>query len=192
LRSRQTLTRVDLAVLVVDISEGVTGHDQRIAEEIVDTGRACVVVLNKWDLLEGDEVDRARVERDVKDRLRFLPWATVVRTSAKTGRGVDRILPAVENAIASHRLRLPTAEVNRIVRDAQDRRPHPRSRGRAVRILYAVQAATGPPTFVLFASARLEPSYVRYIENQLREVEPFAGSTLQFRVRTKSRDQLES
>ena len=192
LRSRQTLTRVDLAVLVVDISEGVTGHDQRIAEEIVDTGRACVVVLNKWDLLEGDEVDRARVERDVKDRLRFLPWATVVRTSAKTGRGVDRILPAVENAIASHRLRLPTAEVNRIVRDAQDRRPHPRSRGRAVRILYAVQAATGPPTFVLFASARLEPSYVRYIENQLREVEPFAGSTLQFRVRPKSRGKLES
>jgi GTPase len=192
LRSRQTLTRVDLAVLVVDISEGVTGHDQRIAEEVVDAGRACVVVLNKWDLLGGDEVDRARLERDVKDRLRFLPWATVVRTSAVTGRGIDRVVPAGESAIASHRLRLPTAEVNRIVRDAQDRRPHPRVRGRSVRVLYAVQAAAAPPTFVLFATARLEPSYVRYIENQLRGVEPFAGSPLQFRVRTKSRDEVES
>jgi GTP-binding protein len=191
LRSRQTLTRVDLALLVVDISEGVTGHDQRIAEEIVDTGRACVVVLNKWDLVAGDEVDRARLERDVKVRLRFLPWASVVRTSAVTGRGIDRILPAVEDAIASHRRRLPTPEVNRIIRDAQDRRPHPRVGGRGVRVLYAVQAAVGPPTFVLFATGRLETSYVRFIENHLREVEPFAGSPLLLRTRTKSRDKVD-
>ncbi|MGH2786716.1 MAG: ribosome biogenesis GTPase Der [Actinomycetota bacterium] len=193
LRSRQTLTRVDVAVLVIDISEGVTGHDQRIAEAIVEAGRACVIVLNKWDLLAGDdEVDRARLERDVKDRLRFLPWASVVRTSAVTRRGIERILPAIEEAVASHRRRLPTPEVNRIVRDAQERRPHPRTGGRGVRVLYSVQASVGPPTFVLFASGRVEANYLRYIENQVRGVEPFTGSPVVLRPRRKTRDKVES
>lgn len=191
LRSRQTLTRVDVAVLVVDISEGVTGHDQRIAEGIVEAGRACVVVLNKWDLLAVDDADRGRLERDIKDRLRFVPWATVMRTSALTGRGIDRIVPAVESAVESHRRRLPTPEVNRIVRDAQSRRPHPRTGGRGVRVLYAVQAAVSPPTFVLFSTGRLDPGYTRYIENQVRVVEPFAGSPLLMRVRRKTRGKVE-
>ena len=187
LRARGTLGRVDAAVLVIDISDGVTGHDQRIAEEILRAGRACVVALNKWDLVTGDEADRTRLERDVKDRLRFVPWATVVRTSALTGRGLERILPAVERAIESHMRRLATSEINRIVRAAQERRPHPRTRGKAVKILYAVQARAAPPTIVLFTTGRLETSYVRYLENRLRAVEPFAGTPVRFEVRVKPR-----
>lgn len=191
LRSRQTLGRVDAAVLVIDVSERVTGHDQRIAQEIVESGRACVVVLNKWDLLGSDEADRSRLERFVLERLRFLPWATIVRTSALTKRGVQRVLPALDEAIESHRRRLPTSVVNQLVRDAQEQKPHPRVGGRASRILYAVQAAVGPPRFLLFSSGRLETSYLRHIEHRIREREPFAGTPLELEVRLKTRHQRE-
>jgi GTPase len=187
LRSRRTLDRVDAAVLVVDVAEGVTGHDQRIAEAILEAGRGCVIALNKWDLVPREETDRKRFDRDVQTQLRFVPWATRVRTSALTGRGVDKILPAVETAIASHRRRLATSEVNRIIQEAQEHRPHPRTRGRAVRIRYAVQARTAPPHVILFASGRCEPAYLRYLEHRLRAVEDFGGSPVRFEVRLKNR-----
>jgi GTPase len=191
LRSREVLRRIDAAVLVVDASEGVTGHDQRLAEDIVDAGRGCVIVINKWDLLTRDETERKRFENAVADRLRFLSWAEVLRTSAVTGRGVDRVIPAVGAAIDSHRLRLPTPEVNRLVQAAQDHRPHPRTGGRAIRVLYAVQAGMRPPTFVLFSTGRVEPSYTRYLENRIRERHPFRGSPLRFEVRRKPRRELQ-
>lgn len=192
LRSRRVLSRVDAAILVVDISEGVTGGDQRLAEEIRSSGRACVVALNKWDLLRGDEADRARLNRDIDDALRFIPWAQVVRTSARTGRGVEKLLPALEVAIESHRNRLPTATLNRMVLAAQERRPHPRVGGRATRMRYAVQVGVSPPTIVLFASGRIEPSYLRYLENQIRAEEPFPGSPIRLEVRVQSRRKVKA
>jgi GTPase len=187
LRSRRTLQRVDGVVLVVDASGGVTGHDQRIAEEVLAAGRACVVALHKWDLVVLDDPDRRRLEADIRHRLRFLTWATTVRTSAATGRGVDRIVPALEDAVSSHRLRIQTADVNATVRRAQERRPHPRSGGRAVRVLYAVQADKAPPTFVLFATGRLEESYRRYMEKALREAYSFAGTPIRVEGRIRVR-----
>jgi GTP-binding protein len=190
LRSRKTLTRVDVAVLVVDASDGVTGLDQRLAEAIVESGRACVIVLNKWDLLD-DEHERDALERNVRRRLRFLTWAGLVRTSALTRRGVERLLPAVLAAVDAHRHRMPTAEVNRVLADAQAMRPHPRTRGKAVRVLYASQARTSPPTFVLFANARLQTGYLRYLERALRETTPFHGTPLKLEVRARSKPPLE-
>jgi GTP-binding protein len=187
LRSRGVIERADVALLVIDISEGVTGHDQRIAEEVVATGRACVIVLNKWDLLTGDENDRRRLDRDVKERLRFLPWAPIVRTSALTRRGVDKAVPAVDRAVDAYRRRLPTATINRIVQAAQERRPHPRAGGRAARVLYAVQASVGPPTIVLFSTGRISTEYLRYLENRIREEEPFEGTPLRLQVRQRAR-----
>ena len=189
LRSRQTLARVDIAILVIDIAEGVTGLDQRLAESIVDAGRACVIALNKWDLLD-EEVDRARLEQRVKQRLRFLDWATTVRTSALTGRGVDRVVPAVEGAIEGHRTRLGTAEVNRLLADAQARRPHPRTRGKSIRVLYGTQTRTGPPTFVLFANGRIETTYLRFLERILRG-DRFPGTPLRLEVRIRSKVPLD-
>lgn len=191
LRSRQTLRRVDAAILVVDASEHVTGHDQRIAQSIVESGRACVVVLNKWDLVKGEPTDRERMERFILERLRFLDWAAIVRTSARTGRGIQRVLPVLAEAVASHRRRLPTSVVNKLIRDAQERQPHPRLRGRASRILYAVQAETAPPRFLMFSSGQLEPSYLRHLERRIREVEPFRGTPLVVDTRIKSRHQGE-
>ncbi len=186
LRSRRTLTRVDVALLVVDISEGVTTHDQHLAKEIVEHGRACVIALNKWDLIPREETDRKRLEDAVTQKLRFLPWATYVRTSALTGRGIDKLAPRLVEATESHRRRLPTAAVNRIMREAQERRPHPRVGGRSIRILYAVQAESAPPTVVVFTNGRLETGYQRFLENHLREVEPFSGSPVRVQVRVRT------
>ena len=192
LRSRGTLDKVDAALLVIDADEGVTTHDQKIANEIVDAGRACVILLNKWDLIGGEESDRERFDRTIKEKLRFVPWATVARTSALTKRGMARVLPAVDSAIDSHRRRVPTAVINRLVRDAQVARPHPRTQGKSVRILYAVQASVGPPQIVLFSSGRVERSYVRYIEHAVRAHEPFAGSPLAIKVRVRTRESSRS
>lgn len=191
LRSRGTLDRVDAAVLVVDAGEGMTGHDQRIAREILDAGRACVVVLNKWDLVPGSGPDRDRYDRTLDHELRFLSWAPRVRASAKTKRAMDKIIPATMEAVRSHRTRLSTSHVNRVIREAQQLKPHPRSGGRGVRILYAVQASVAPPTVILFTNAPLEPSYVRYLESKVRDEEPFTGSPVRFRIRQKSRSQGE-
>jgi GTP-binding protein len=184
LRTRGTLRRVDVAVLVIDATEGVTGPDQRLAEEIAEHGRGCIVALNKWDLM-GDEYERSRFESSLEQKLRFLMWAPMLRVSALRGRGVQRILPAVEAAVGSHRHRIPTAEVNEIVRDAQERRPHPRLQGRAIRVKYAVQAEAAPPLFLMFANGRVSTEYVRYLENRLREVEPFTGTPIRIETRLK-------
>ena len=187
LRARQTLRRVDAAIVVIDGPDGVTGPDQRIAEEVVNAGRACVVALNKWDLVTTDEPDRRRLERTISEGLRFLPWARMFRTSAVRGRGLGGLVPAVCEAVESHRRRLPTPVLNRIVQEAQERRPHPRVRGRAVRILYAVQPEVAPPTIVVFATGRLEEAYLRYLEKQLRDHEPLTGTPVRLRVRQRSR-----
>jgi len=186
LRTRGTLRRVDATALVIDASEGVTALDQRLAEDIAESGRGCIVVLNKWDLVADEEARRA-VERSVEVKLRFLAWAPIVRTSATTGRGVNKILPALEVAIGSHRRRLPTAQVNTLIREAQERRPHPRTGGRSFRVRYAVQADSAPPLFLLFSSGRLHVEYLRYLENRLREVEPFTGTPIKLETRVKNR-----
>jgi GTP-binding protein len=186
LRSRRTLRRVDAAVLVIDAAQGVTGLDQRLAEQIESEGVACVLVLNKWDLIT-DEEERRRTERSVVEGLRFVPWAPVVRTSAINGRGVAKIRPALERSIEAHRRRLTTARVNSLLREFQDKRPHPRTGGRPIRVLYGAQARVGPPTFVLFTTGPLEASYIRYLENRIRDVEPFEGSPIKLEVRRRKR-----
>jgi GTP-binding protein len=186
LRASKTLERVDAAILVVDAWDGITGHDQRIADAILESGRACIVVLNKWDLTPSDEIERERFERRARHRLRFLEWAVVVRTSALSGRGVRRVLPAVERAVAAHRRRLPTAAVNRVIAAAQEERPPARARGRPTRILYAVQARARPPSFVLFCTGAPEAPYLRYVERRLREAADFGGTPIRVAVRQKT------
>jgi GTPase len=193
LRSRRTLERVDAAILVVDVADGVTSHDQRLAEHVVEEGRACVVALNKWDLLPDDEVERERKLAGIDHRFRFLDWALTVRTAATTGRGIKKLLPAVTVAIEAHRTRLSTSAVNRVLRDAQAERPHPRTGGKAIRVLYGVQAHASPPTFVLFSTGHIEPAYARYLEKRFRAADPngFAGSPVRLRVRLRSRRPVE-
>jgi len=177
-RSLAAIDRSDLALLVIDASDGVTHQDQRLAERIDAAGSPIVVVLNKWDLCTAER--RKVVTADVADRLGFLAYAPVLRLSALTGRGVHRLLPAIRGAIDAYHRRIPTAALNEAMRAIQSAHAPPGSR-----ILYAVQGAVDPPTVTLFASRRLQPGYLRYVERSLRERFDLGPTPMKLRVRLR-------
>jgi GTP-binding protein len=183
-RALQAIDRADAALLVLDASEGVTAQDQRLAERVDAAGTAIVLVANKWDLLDADR--RAAFRRQVADELSFLAYAPLVPVSALTGRRVHQLLPALRAAEAAYHRRVPTAALNRVVRDAQAAHPPPAVRRHRPRILYATQGATDPPTFTLFATRPLPAPYLRYLERKLREAFDLGPTPIKLRVRRRS------
>jgi GTP-binding protein len=178
LRSLDALDRADIAVLVIDATVGATGQDQRLAERISAAGCPSLVVLNKWELVPVDERDD--VLAGVGDKLAFLGDAPVMKTTATTGKGVHRILPALSIAAADYVKRVPTGALNRAIRDLQIKQPAPTGK-----IRYAVQGATEPPTFTLFVAGRLPATYMRYVERSLRERFELGSTPLRVRVRVE-------
>ena len=185
-RALEAVDRADAALLLIDATTGVTHQDQRLAERVDAAGTAIVVVLNKWDLLDGDADTRRQVLADVADRLSFLSYAPVLKVSARTGRGVQRLLPALRDAEDAYRRRIPTAELNRLVQEAQASHPPPTGRRTRPRILYATQGATEPPTFTLFATHELPATYLRYLERRLREAFSLGPTPVKIRVRRRT------
>ncbi len=184
LRARDEVAAADVALLVVDATEGVTQQDQRIAAEIVTAGAGLVLLLNKWDLL--DDETRERVESDLGDRLGFVGWAPVVRISALTGSRVNRIGPAIEAAVESRGRRIPTGTLNRLITKWTGAHPPPVRKGRRPRIQYAVQAGSSPPTFVVFVSGgELGDDYLRFLEARIRDSEDFVGTPIHMVARAK-------
>ena len=177
-RALDALDRADVALLVIDATEGVSHQDQRLAERIGAAGSPVVVVLNKWELVGRDQ--RAQVVTDVEDRLAFLGDVPVVKVSAKSGLGVHKLLPALRLAIEAYHRRIPTGELNRAIRAFQAAHPAP-----GARIRYAVQGAADPPTFTLFATRRLPATYVRYLERRLREEFGIGPTPIVIRVRLR-------
>jgi GTP-binding protein len=177
-RALQSVDRADAALLVIDASEGVTHQDQRLAERIDVAGSPVVIVLNKLDLLDAEA--RAELAEQVADRLAFLGYAPVLKISALSGKGVHRLLPALKEAIDAYHRRVPTRELNQVLQAAQAAQPAPGSR-----VLYATQGATDPPTFTLFASRPLPPTYLRYLERRIREHFGFGPTPLKLRVRRR-------
>ncbi len=178
-RALQAIDGADAAVMVVDASEGVTHQDQRLAERVDAAGCAVVVALNKWDLLDAE--GRAAVRAQVSDRLGFLGYAPVLRVSARTGLGVHTLVPALDQAIEAYHRRVPTAELNAAVQEAQAAHPSPKGR-----VLYATQGATDPPTFTLFSTAPLPAPYLRYLERKIRERFDLGPTPLKLRVRRRA------
>ena len=176
LRSLDALDRADIAVLVIDATVGATGQDQRLAERIAAAGCPAIVVLNKWELVATD--DRASVLATVGDKLAFLGDAPVLKTTATSGKGVHRLLPALQESAADYVKRVPTGALNRAIRDLQIKQPAPTGK-----IRYAVQGAIEPPTFTLFVSGRLPATYLRYVERSLRERFELGSTPLRVRVR---------
>jgi GTP-binding protein len=177
-RSLSAIDRADVAVLVIDSIEGVTHQEQRLAERVDAAGSPIVILLNKWDALTTEQ--RLAVTRDVDDRLAFLSYAPTLRASALTGQGIHRLLPALRAAIDAYHHRIPTAQLNEALKSAQAAHPPP-----AGRILYGVQGAIDPPTFTLFTSRRLPPTYMRYLERILREKFKLGPTPLKLRVRVR-------
>ena len=178
-RALRALDHADVALLVLDATEGVTHQDQRLAERVDASGSPVVILLNKWDMLDTDQ--RLTVSTDVADRLAFLGYAPVLRVSAKSGLGVHRLLPAVAEAIEAYHRRIPTGRLNDGIRSAQAAHPAPGG----ARILYAVQGAVDPPTVTLFATRRLPPTYLRYLERSLRERFELGPTPIDLRVRVR-------
>ena len=184
IRALEAVDRADAALLVIDASAGVTHQDQRLAERIDAAGSAIVIVLNKWDLIDEAE-RRAQVLEDVHDRLGFLGYAPVLKVSARTGRNLRHVLPALRQAEEAYHQRVPTAALNRLLQEAQSQHPPPTVRRHRPRILYATQGATDPPTFTIFASHDLPPTYLRYLERKLREGFELGPTPVKLRVRRR-------
>ncbi|MBV8296465.1 MAG: ribosome biogenesis GTPase Der [Acidimicrobiia bacterium] len=179
-RALQSIDRADAALLVVDAAEGVTHQDQRLAERVDAAGSPVVIVLNKWETLDAER--RAAMMADVGRRLEFLGYAPVLKVSALTGKGVHTLVPALAQAIDAYHRRVPTGELNQVVQAAQAAHPAPGG----VRVLYATQGATDPPTFTLFTTRALPPTYVRYLERRIREHFQFGPTPLKLRVRRRA------
>ena len=183
-RALQAVDRSDAALLVIDASEGVTHQDQRLAERVDAAGTATVVVMNKWDLLDAE--GRAMAKIDVADRLAFLSYAPVITASALTGKMTHRILPALREAEEAYHRRVPTATLNKVLREAQLSHPPPVVKKHRPRVLYATQGAADPPTFTLFATHELPPTYLRYLERKIREAFDLGPTPVKMRVRRRN------
>ncbi len=185
-RAQEALERSHVAVLVVDASEGVTDQDQRIAREVSDRGKALVVAANKWDLVRGPLAgERAK---QLYHALRHVSFAPVLFVSAKTGRNVTRVLDAALRADRAHALRVPTGPLNRAVEAAEAAHPAPADpRGRPLKIYYATQVSTRPPTVALFVNHPevATEAYLRHLEARLRERFDFEGTPLRFVLRAR-------
>ncbi len=184
-RALQAVDRADAALFVVDASDGVSHQDQRLAERIDAAGTAAVVVLNKWDLTDAEQ--RKAVMEAAADRLAFLAYAPVVKVSARTGRNLGDVIPALREAEAAYHTRVPTAKLNRVLTDAQQRHPAPAVRRHRPRVLYATQGASDPPTFTLFATHKLPPTYLRFLERRIREAFDLGPTPVKLRVRLRDR-----
>ncbi len=183
-RTKRALERCDVALLVVDATEGISRQDMRIADDIAELGRSAVVVLNKIDAMDGDDLIRTRQE--LKRRLPHLHWAPFLEMSALTGKGVRRIFEALPPVLEARSIRVPTPILNAVVDDLQARTPIP-STGRGERIKYAVQAETAPPTVVLFGASRIPEQWLRYLDRGLRRRFGFEGTPIRFVTRKQKR-----
>ena len=178
-RALQAIDRSDVALLVIDATVGVTAQDQRLAERIDAAGCPVVVLLNKWELLDAD--GREEVGYQISQRLHFIGESPVLKISALSGKGVHRLLPALQGTIEDYHRRVPTRKVNQVLRAAQAAQPGPHG----ARVLYATQGATDPPTFTLFANKEIPPSYLRYLERSLREAFDMGATPIKMRVRKR-------
>ena len=179
-RALKAIDKADVALLVIDSTVGVTHQDQRLSERIDAAGCPVVVVFNKWELVDTDE--REVLVEQVERKLGFLGDPPIMKTSALSGKGVHRLYPILAETITNYHRRVPTREVNLVIRRAQAAHPAPGG----ARVMYAIQGAAEPPTFTLFVNRKIPRTYVRYIENQLREQLDLGSVPIKIRVRNRN------
>lgn len=189
-RAFKAIQRSDAVLLVIDALEGVTEQDQRLAGRIEEEGRACVVVVNKWDAVENKDTHTINeFTREIRDRLYFIEWAPLLFVSALTGQRTHKIFEQVNTVVAAHRKRVPTAVVNEVLQDALAWQSPPTNRqGKQGRIYYGTQVADRPPTFVLFVNDPdlFKDNYRRFLEKHFRQNLDFTGTPIRFLWRGKS------
>ncbi len=185
IRTQAALERAEVGLVIIDASVPFTEQDVRVVQQVVDAGRALVIVNNKWDLVD-DERRKDLTKEEEKD-LGQVDWAPRINLSARTTWHLNRIPRALETALEGWETRVSTGKLNSFLGKLQSANPHPVRSGKQPRILFATQASTAPPRFVIFASGFLEPTYRRFIERRLREEFGFVGSPIQISVRVRER-----
>ena len=185
LRTQTALEKAEVAVVLIDAEQSIAEQDVRVVQQVIDAGRALVIAYNKWDTL--DEERRYYLEKEIERELVQVPWAPRVNLSAKTGRHTDRLVPAIEVALDSWDQRIPTGRLNAFLGEVVAAHPHPVRGGKQPRILFATQASTRPPRFVIFASGFIEAGYRRFIERRLREEFGFDGTPIEISVRVREK-----
>ena len=185
LRTASAIDAAEVAVVLLDASQPLSEQDQRVITMVVEAGRALVLALNKWDLVDEDR--HTMLEKEIERDLARVRWAPRVNVSARTGRAVDRLAPALRTALSGWEQRVPTGRLNAWLSEVVAVTPPPPQGGRAPRILFATQGGTRPPRFVFFTSGFLEPGYRRFLERRLREDFGFPGTPIEISVRVKER-----
>jgi GTP-binding protein len=185
LRTAAAIEAAEVAVVLLDASEPLTEQDQRVIGEVLEAGRALVIAFNKWDLVDEDRHDR--LEREIDRELARVAWAPRINVSAKTGRAVEKLPAHLRTSLASWDRRIPTGRLNSWLTEVVGQTPPPPRGGKAPRVLFATQADTRPPRFVLFTTGFLEAGYRRFLERRLREDFDFTGTPIEISVRVREK-----
>lgn len=187
MRSLMAVERADVCVIMIDAQEGVTEQDTKVAGEAHNAGKACIIVVNKWDTVEKDGSTMKEYTLRVREGLAYMPYAPVLFISAKTGQRVDKLYSLIAEVYEQNHKRIPTGQLNSILAEATSRVQPPTDKGRRLKIYYVTQAGVTPPTFIFFCNdAKLfHFSYQRYLENQIREVFSLTGTPVRIVVRQR-------
>ena len=185
LRTAAALERAEVATVLLDVTTPVSEADIRIIDMVLESGRALVLAFNKWDMLEDER--RRYLEREIEQDLAHVDWAPRVNISAKTGRHLEKLVPALEVALDSWDMRIPTGKLNAFISELTMENPHPVRGGKQPRILFATQASSRPPKFVLFTTGFLDPGYRRFIQRRLRETFGFEGTPIEVSMRVREK-----
>jgi GTP-binding protein len=188
LRSIRMIERCHVCVLVVDAIEGITDQDAKLAELVIDRGRALILLFNKWDLVKGHEdISSQTVEEDIGRKLPHATFAPFLFVSAKTGKGTHRILPMIDQVFAGFERRIPTSQLNAFIERTVAAHHPPQSGNHPVRIYYGTQVRVRPPTFSLWSNApeAIGPAYVRYLQNRMRQEWDFQGSPVRIQLKRR-------
>ena len=185
LRTQTAIERAEVCVVVLDASEPLSDQDLKILTMVEEAGKALVIAYNKWDLT--DDERRRYLYREVEQDVQAFAWAPSVNISALTGRNVDKLAKAIEEALAGWETRISTGQLNAFLGRVAAAHPHPVRSGKQPRILFGTQAQTSPPTFVLFTSGPMDPQYLRFVERRLREEFGFRGSPVLVELRAREK-----
>ncbi|NLT41127.1 MAG: ribosome biogenesis GTPase Der [Anaerolineae bacterium] len=190
LRALKSVERADVALLVLDATQMVTAQDAHVAGYILEANKSVVVVVNKWDLMPPGQETRDQAMKVVRQELRFLDYVPVLFVSALTGQGLQKLLPTAVEVNEQRHVRVPTGELNRLVREVSTRINPPSKGGRRLRVYYSTQPGVDPPTFVFFVNDRrlVHFGYTRFIENRIRERYPFTGTPIRIEYRHEEAD----
>ncbi len=187
IRAVTAVERADIVVVVIDATEGVTEQDAKIAGIAHERGKGVIVAVNKWDAIEKDDKTIYKHTGRIREVLSFMPYAQLLFISAKTGQRTQKLFEVIDAVLENHSMRVATGVLNEIVSEAVAMQQPPSDKGRRLKIYYATQVAVKPPTFVVFVNDKklMHFSYIRYLENRIRDAFGFQGTSLKFIIRER-------